>query len=68
MGYELDPLTYNVVKALLVYVVFGTGYSFWGLADELSVMRINAALGWFNVLVGTGIGGLVTLYDALLRR
>lgn len=68
VGYALDPLTYNIVKALVVYAVFGTGYSFWGLVDETSVATINEALGWFSVLVGTAIGGLVTIYEALLRK
>lgn len=52
----------------MVYAAFGTGYSFWGLVDETSVATINEALGWFSVLVGTGIGGLVTIYEALLRK
>lgn len=68
-SYEFDPLTFNIVKALLVFVVFGQDVTFGGLVDLESVARINSALygGWQGVLVGTGIGTLVTLYDAIKK-
>lgn len=70
VGYSLDPLTFNIVKALLVYAIFGKGWTFGGWVHEESVARINGALygGWPSVLVGNGIGVLVTLYDAMLKK
>jgi hypothetical protein len=68
--YAFDPLTFNIVKALLTFVVYGQDVTFGGLVDLEYVARINSALygGWQGVLVGTGIGSLVTLYEAVLKK
>jgi hypothetical protein len=69
-NYEFDPLTFNIVKALLTYVVYAQDVTFGGLVDLESVARINAALygGWQSVIVGTGIGILVTFYEAIIKK
>jgi hypothetical protein len=69
-NYTFDPLTFNIVKALLTYIVFGQDVTFGGLVDLEYVARINSALygGYHGVLVGTGIGALVTLYEAVLKK
>jgi hypothetical protein len=69
-NYAFDPLTFNIVKALLVFVVFGQDVTFGGLVDLENVARINSAVygGWQGVLVGTGIGALVTLYEAIIKK
>jgi hypothetical protein len=69
-AYEFDPLTFNIVKALLTFVIFGQDVTFGGLVDLEYVARINSALygGYQGVLVGTGIGTLVTLYEAVIRK
>lgn len=68
--YVVDPLTFSIVKAVLSYVIFAQGVNFWGLVDDLSVARINKAIygGWKGVLVGSAITGLVSVYDAVLRK
>ncbi len=69
-NYTFDPLTFSIAKALLTFVVFGQDVTFGGLVDLESVARINSAVygGWRGVLVGTGITGLITLYDAALKK
>ncbi|CZR59864.1 uncharacterized protein PAC_09758 [Phialocephala subalpina] len=69
-NYTFDPLTFNIVKALLTYVIYGQDVTFGGLVDLESVARINSALfgGYQGLLVGTGIGALVTLYEAVLKK
>ena len=69
-NYSFDPLTFNIVKALLVYLVFGKDVTFGGLVDLESVARINSALygSWPGVLVGTGIGALFTVYEAIIKK
>ena len=69
-NYAFDPLTFNIVKALLVFVIFGQDVTFGGLVDLENVARINSAVygGWRGVLVGTGIGALVTLYEAIIKK
>ncbi|KAK4201405.1 hypothetical protein QBC40DRAFT_278151 [Triangularia verruculosa] len=68
--YTVDPLTFSIVKALATYVVYAQGVTFGGLIDPVNVGRINGALysGWKGVLVGTAVGGLVSFYDAVLRK
>lgn len=66
----IDPLTFSIVKALLSYVVYGQGVTFCGLLSETSIERLNHAVygGYQGVLVGTAITGLVSIYDAALRK
>jgi hypothetical protein len=69
-NYSFDPLTFNIVKALLTYVVFVQENTLCGLVDLEYVARINSALygGPPSVLVGCGIGILVTFYEAIIRK
>jgi hypothetical protein len=69
-NYAFDPLTFNIVKALLTFVVYAQDVTFGGLVDLEHVARINSAIygGWKGVIVGTGIGALVTLYEAVLKK
>jgi hypothetical protein len=69
-SYAFDPLTFNIVKALLTYVVYAQDVTFGGLVDLESVARINAALygGYSSVLVGCAIGTLVTFYEAIIKK
>ncbi|CAK7202559.1 hypothetical protein SEUCBS139899_005283 [Sporothrix eucalyptigena] len=68
--YAVDPLTFSVAKAILVYVVQAQGVSFCGWVDQLAVARINSALygGWQGAITGAAVTGLVSLYDAVLRK
>ncbi|CAK7220769.1 hypothetical protein SBRCBS47491_004299 [Sporothrix bragantina] len=68
--YAVDPLTFSVAKAVLVYVIQAQGVSFCGWIDQLAVARINSALygGWQGAITGAAITGLVSLYDAVLRK
>ncbi|RAL58575.1 hypothetical protein DID88_003351 [Monilinia fructigena] len=69
-SYSFDPLTFNIVKGLLTFVVYAQGATFGGLVDLEHVARINSAFygGYQSILVGTGIGILVTVYDAALKN
>lgn len=69
-AYQFDPLTFSIAKALMTFVVFGQDVTFGGLIDLESVARINSAVygGWKGVLTGTGITGLITLYDAIIKK
>lgn len=68
--YAFDPLTFNIVKALLTYVIFFQDYTFGGLVDLEYVARINSSLhgGPSSVLVGCAIGILVTFYEAIIKK
>jgi len=66
----VDPLTFSIVKALLSYVVYAQGMTFGGLLDIASAERLNSAVygGWKGMLVGCAITGLVSIYDAVLKK
>lgn len=68
--YAIDPLTFSIVKALVSYVVYGQGVTFGGLFSETSIQRLNDAVygGYQGVLAGTAITGLVSIYDAVLKK
>ncbi|KAI1762844.1 hypothetical protein GGR53DRAFT_499880 [Hypoxylon sp. FL1150] len=66
----IDPLTFSIAKALISYVVYGQGITFGGWIAEESIARINAAVygGYKGILTGTAITGLLSIYDAVLKR
>jgi hypothetical protein len=68
--YVVDPLTFSIVKALISFVVYGQGVNFGGLLSDLSIMRLENAIygGYKGILTGTAITGLVSIYDAVLRK
>jgi hypothetical protein len=67
--HAVDPLTFNVIKALVTWLVYSQGFSA-GLFDSNTVESVNTAFpgGYTGVLIGAGIGGLVSLYDAILQK
>lgn len=70
-NYSFDPLTFNIVKALLTYVVYARDYDFNGLVDLEHVARINSSFypfGPWSVITGCAIGIIVTFYEAIMRR
>lgn len=69
-GYRFDPLTFNIVKAVVAYAVYAQDVTFGGIVDLESVARIRSALagGWQGVVAGAAIGVLVTFYEAIIRK
>lgn len=65
-----DPLTFNITKALLTWLVYSEGYRFAGFPDIHTVGRIQDSLpgGGRGVLIGTGIGILTSIYEAVLKK
>lgn len=68
--YNVDPLVFSIVKALISFVVYGQKVTFGGWISENSIERINSALygEWRGILTGAAITGLVSLYDAVLKK
>lgn len=63
-------MTYNLVKALLSFAVYGQDITFGGVVDLEYVARINSALygGWAGPIVGSGIGMLLSVYEAIIKK
>lgn len=68
--YNVDPLVFSIVKALISFVIYGQRATFGGWINESSIDRINSALygEWKGILTGAAITGLVSLYDAVLKK
>ncbi|KAI0885472.1 uncharacterized protein GGS22DRAFT_187755 [Annulohypoxylon maeteangense] len=66
----VDPLSFSITKALISYVVYNQGLTFGGWIDETSIARINTAIygGYKGILTGTAITGILSIYDAVLKK
>lgn len=67
---EIDPLTFNVAKALITWLVYSQGVDFGGLVGRESVSKVNGSVpgGHLGIMIGAGIGSLMSLYEAVLRK
>lgn len=63
--YDFDPLSFNIAKALLAYIVYAQGYTF-GFLNLRSIAAVNLAVhgGYQTMLIGSLIGIVVALYEA----
>ncbi|KAJ9636879.1 hypothetical protein H2201_006499 [Coniosporium apollinis] len=67
---QADPLTFNIMKALVTWLVYSKGMTFNGLVSEGTVMTVNEAVpgGYQGVMIGAGIGILTSIYEAVLKK
>jgi len=67
---QFDPFVYNVAKAFLTYVVYAEHFQMFGLFQNFTVATVNESVlgGWFGMMTGAGIGGLISLYEAVLKK
>lgn len=67
---QFDPLVFNVVKALVTYLVYAKHVTFYGTWSEETIGRVSGAVwgSYEGILIGAAVGGLVSLYDAVLKK
>ena len=67
---QYDPLTFNIMKALTVFLVYGKDVSLLGWPGEEAKARIQGSVpgGYQGVLIASGIGALTSLYEAVLKK
>lgn len=67
---QYDPLTFNISKALITWLVYTKGIRIGGWVNGGSVAKLDAAFpgGHQGVLIGTGIGALTSIYEAVLNK
>ena len=67
---QFDPLTFNVIKALVTWLVYSQGVNFAGLVSYYSILTVNGAVpgGYQGIMIGAGIGALTSIYEAVLRK
>ncbi|MCJ1474524.1 hypothetical protein MMC13_003182 [Lambiella insularis] len=65
-----DPLTFNISKALITWLVYAKGIRAGGWVNGESVAKLEAAFpgGHQGVLIGTSIGALTSIYEAVLKK
>ncbi|EFQ99351.1 hypothetical protein MGYG_02364 [Nannizzia gypsea CBS 118893] len=65
-----DPLVFNVAKALIATIVYGSGFTFWNLFNNSSVMKVVDSVpgGLQGLLTSSAICTLGSLYEAILRK
>lgn len=67
---SFDPLVYNIAKALISYLVYANHFTFWDIYSNFSIEKVNVSIPgqWAGVLTGTAIGGVGSLYEAILKK
>lgn len=65
--YRVDPLTFNITKALLTWLVFEQGHRFLGLFAPETVARLDAVMpaGSTGMMISAGIGMILSIWDGL---
>lgn len=68
--YNVDPLTFSIVKAVISFVVYGQLVTLGGLLNETSILRLRSAVygGVPGILTGTAVTALISIYDAVLKK
>lgn len=68
--WRFDPFTFNIVKALLTWLVFAQGKRAWGYIEDDTVKRVAYAMpgGYAGMLIGAFIGILASLYEAAQKK
>ncbi|KAI5861197.1 hypothetical protein GGS23DRAFT_157730 [Durotheca rogersii] len=66
----VDPLAFSIAKALISYVVYGQGATFGGWISAAAIARVDSAVygGYRGVLVGAAVTGVLSIYDAVLKK
>ncbi|PLB42678.1 uncharacterized protein BDW47DRAFT_3409 [Aspergillus candidus] len=67
---SFDPLSFNLVKALVSYFVYGRDFDFFGAYVFSTVHKVDMAVPgqWRGTVAGAVIGIVGTLYEEILRR
>ena len=67
---EYDPLTFNVAKGLVMYLLYAQNVRAFGWPSYASMERVERSVpgGYQGTLIASGIGALVSVYEAVLRK
>ena len=67
---QYDPLTFNLSKALVMWITYSRNASFYGWPAEATKARVEGAIpgGYQGLLIASGIGVITSLYEAVLRK
>lgn len=65
-----DPLSFNIAKALIAYLVYANQFTFWNVFSDDSIATVNKSVPgqWAGMLTGAAVGTIGTLYEAILKK
>ncbi|KAL4927257.1 uncharacterized protein BDV17DRAFT_292693 [Aspergillus undulatus] len=65
-----DPLSFNISKAIVAYIVYAHGFTFWSVWGRDSLVTVNASIPfqYAGILTGAAICAVGALYEAILRK
>lgn len=68
--WRFDPLIFNLAKALISWLVFFHGVRIFGIFSDSTVNAVLNSMpaGYIGVQIGSAIGMLLSLYDAVQRH
>ncbi|KIW94770.1 uncharacterized protein Z519_04747 [Cladophialophora bantiana CBS 173.52] len=67
---QFDPFIFSLAKGLIVYLVYAYHYTLGGLYNHFTIATVNESIpgGYFTIMVSSGLGAAVSLYEAVLKR
>ncbi|KAL2825304.1 hypothetical protein BDW59DRAFT_73889 [Aspergillus cavernicola] len=67
---NFDPLSFNISKALISYVVYAHGFTFWSIYGKQTLQTVNTSIPfqYAGILTGAAVGAVGALYEAILRK
>lgn len=67
---QFDPLVYNIAKALIAYVVYSQQSTILGLFQQFTIVTVNQNIlgGYQGVITGSAIAGIMSVYEAILKK
>ncbi|MCJ1309541.1 hypothetical protein MMC25_003201 [Agyrium rufum] len=67
---QIDPLIFNISKGLLTWLIYGKRYTAGGWIGQEAVNKLESAFpgGHRGVMIGSGVGALTSLYEAVLKK
>lgn len=65
-----DPFVFNIAKAVIAYVVYAQHFDLGGLYSAHSITTVDVAMlgGYHGMITTAAIGGVIALYDAVLKK
>jgi hypothetical protein len=67
---QFDPFIFSLAKGLIAYLVYANHFNLGGLYTHFTLATVNESIlgGWFAIVLSSGIGAAVSLYEAVLKK
>jgi len=67
---QFDPFVFNLTKGFIAYCVYALHFQIIEVAKNVTIAQVNTAVpgGYHGLLISSGIGAAVSLYEAVLKK